>query len=222
MSSSPLPINNTMDIQKEEDDLTTRRLKVIEGINILLSLFGKEGADQPLFPRKIMTAVSKGQITVTSIEETLQRFEEARFIDCRISAYPKLPKGALQTPKIILIDLDVDWSLKTGQVLIKRSLNKTLTNIKEYCRCSDNEIVIPLVLWTGNGYHIYVVLNIPEPLEYIDEYESLGIKGISREFMLFAKNFLSDNKADSKNNPSFESCLLRVPYTLNSKCLSKG
>ena len=39
MSSSPLPINDTMNIQKEEeDDLKTRRLKVIEGINILLSL----------------------------------------------------------------------------------------------------------------------------------------------------------------------------------------
>ena len=169
-----------------------------------------------------MTAVSNGQITVNSIEEMLQRFEEARFIDCRISAYPKLPKGTLHIPKIILIDLDIDWSLKTAHILIKKSLNKTLRNIKEYCRCSDNEIVIPLVLWTGNGYHIYVVLNIPEPLEDIDEYESLGIKEISREFMLFAKSFLSDNKADSKNSPSFESCLLRVPYSLNSKCLSKG
>ena len=133
----------------------------------------------------------------------LQRFEEARFIDCRISAYPKLPKGTLQTPNIILIDLDVDWSLKTGQVLIKRSLNKTLTNIKEYCRCLDNEIVIPLVLWTGNGYHIYAVFNIPEPLEYIDEYKSLGIKEISREFMLFCKVVLIRQQSRFKEQPIF-------------------
>jgi hypothetical protein len=33
---------------------------------------------------------------------------------------------------------------------------------------------------------------------------------------------LSDNKADIKDNPSFESSLLRVPYSLNSKCISKG
>ena len=188
MSSSPLPINNTMNIQKEEeDDLKTRRLKVIEGINILLSLISERRSWSDTISKENNDSVSNGQITVNSIEEMLQRFEEARFIDCRISAYPKLPKGTLQTPNIILIDLDVDWSLKTGQVLIKRSLNKTLTNIKEYCSCSDNEIVIPLVLWTGNGYHIYAVFNIPEPLEYIDEYKSLGIKEISREFMLFAK-----------------------------------
>ena len=52
MSSSPLPINNTMNIQKEEDDLETRRLKVIEGINILLSLFGKEGLVSHYFQGK--------------------------------------------------------------------------------------------------------------------------------------------------------------------------
>ena len=33
---------------------------------------------------------------------------------------------------------------------------------------------------------------------------------------------LSDNKADIKDNPSFESCLLRVPNSLNSKCICKG
>jgi Primase X len=40
--------------------------------------------------------------------------------------------------------------------------------------------------------------------------------------MLFARMYLSEYKADPKNNPSFGSCLLRVPYTLNSKCLEMG
>lgn len=99
-------------------------------------------------------------------------------------------------------------------------MNKTIENIA----CYTHDVVVPLVLWTGNGYHVYVVLNMAGPLEHIEEYATAvgSLKEISREFMLFAKAFLSNNRADSKNNPSFESCLLRIPYSLNSKCLSNG
>jgi Primase X len=186
-----------------------------EGIDLILSLFEKAG--QRLFPRNIMTSKSSGQITVNGKDEILQRFEQAQFVDCRINAYPKVPHGTLQTPNIILIDLDIDRSLKTAHRLIKQQLNKTIEN----SACYTDDDVVPLVLWTGNGYHLYVVLNMTGPLEHIEEYAKVGsVKEISREFLLFAKAFLSDNKADSKNNPSFESCLLRVPYSLNSKCLS--
>ena len=194
-----------------------RKLKVIEGTYLILNLFEKAGQErQKLFPRKIMTAKYNGQITVNSKEEMLQKFEEADFIDCRINAYPVVPAGTLQAPNIIMIDLDMDRSLNTGWRLVKKDLHKTLQKVEEY---SDGAIV-PLVIWTGNGYHVYIVLNLGEPLEYIAEYSNLNVtKEISKEFMRFAKSYLSDNKADSKNNPSFESCLLRVPYTLNSKCL---
>src|SRR5215218_9500103 len=116
-----------------------------------------------------MTAKYSGQITVNSKEEMLQKFEEADFIDCRINAYPVIPAGTLQAPNIIMIDLDVDMALKTGQKLIKQVLHKTLKNITEY---SDGAIV-PLVIWTGNGYHVYIVLNLGAPLEYIAEYSNL-------------------------------------------------
>jgi hypothetical protein len=199
-----------------QEDPKVRRLKVIEGIETLLALF--EGAGQPLFPRKIMTAKYSGQFTAYSKEQMIKVFEEADFVDCRINAYPKLPSGTLQPPNIILVDIDIDWSLKSGYRLVKQKLNKTLRNIEEYCSL-DN----PLVLWTGNGYHVYIVLHMSEPLEYIQEYVTIGsVKDISREFMLFSKTLLSDNKADRKDNPSFESCLLRVPYSLNSKCFCKG
>jgi hypothetical protein len=195
-------------------------MKVSEGTDLLLGLFEKAG--QTVFPRKIMTARSNGQITVYNKEEMLQKFEDADFTDCRVNAYPIVPKDVLQVPNIILIDIDIKRSLKSGHKRIAAHLNKTLQNIKEYT-CDS---VIPLVLWTGNGYHVIVILNIAEPLEHIEEYTSVssscGIKQLSREFMLFAKIFLSENKADPKNSPSFESCLLRVPYSLNSKCLRMG
>ena len=40
--------------------------------------------------------------------------------------------------------------------------------------------------------------------------------------MRFAKDNLSNNKADKANNPSFRSCLLRIPNSFNAKCLAKG
>jgi hypothetical protein len=196
------------------------KMQVIEGIEMLLRLFEKAG--QRPFPRKIMTAKSNGQITVHSKEQMLRKFEETDFIDCRVNAYPLVPKNILQVPNIILIDIDINRSLKTGSKQIDAQLNKTLQKIRE-CTCDS---IRPLILWTGNGYHIIVILNIVEPLEHIEEYMSVsrscGIKQLSREFMLFAKMFLSQNKADPKNRPSFESCLLRVPYSLNSKCLNVG
>lgn len=206
------------DQQQEQEKV--RKSKVIEGIDLLLNLFknaGQQQQQQPkLFPRKIMTAKYTGQITVNSKEAMLQKFEEADFINCRINAYPVVPADTLLTPNIIMIDLDIDRTLKTGQKLIKQVLHKTLQNIAEY----SDEAIVPLVIWTGNGYHVYIVLNLGQPLECITEYSNVNVtKEISKEFMRFAKSHLSDNKADSKNNPSFESCLLRVPYTLNSKCL---
>lgn len=82
----------------------------------------------------------------------------------------------------------MERSLKTDQRLIKQLLNKTVENVAYY----TDDVVVPLVLWTGNGYHVYVVLNIAGPLEHIDEYTSVGsVKEISREFMLFAKALLS-------------------------------
>jgi hypothetical protein len=38
----------------------------------------------------------------------------------------------------------------------------------------------------------------------------------------FAKDDLSNNKADKSNYPSFRSCLLRIPNSFNSKCLARG
>jgi hypothetical protein len=34
---------------------------------------------------------------------------------------------------------------------------------------------------------------------------------------MFANGYLSENKADEQNNPSFKSCLLRIPRSINSK-----
>ena len=128
--------------RKSDQQLLPRirlRIETIEGIDLLLGVFEKAG--QILFPRKIMTAKSSGQITVYSKEEMLQKFENADFIDCRVNAYPLVPKDILQIPNIILIDIDINRSLKTGRKRVDVHLSKTLQKIGEHT-CDS---IIPLV-----------------------------------------------------------------------------
>jgi hypothetical protein len=73
------------------------------------------------------------------------------------------------------------------------------------------------VLWTGNGYHIYIVLDT-RPLELITDLTKLSTEP-SNEFLKFAEIIFTNNRNDSAHTPSFKSCLLRIPYTLNSKCI---
>ena len=57
-------------------------------------------------------------------------------------------------------------------------------------------------------------------LELIVEFQEFD--NHSEKFLRFAKDNLSNNKADKANNPSFRSCLLRIPNSFNAKCLAKG
>jgi hypothetical protein len=43
-------------------------------------------------------------------------------------------------------------------------------------------------------------------------------KDQTSKFMQFAEEFLANKKGDPQHNPSVNSCLVRVPGTMNSKC----
>jgi hypothetical protein len=79
----------------------------------------------------------------------------------------------------------------------------------------------PTILWSGNGYHIIQPIHCPIKLERIREFEKYKkvLPLLSQGFLRFAKDFLSNGKADKANHPSFNSCLLRIPGSINSKCL---
>ena len=96
-------------------------------------------------------------------------------------------------------------------------MNKILRKIKEKL---DNNNAHPTVLWSGNGYHIILPVYCPRELERIKEFQEFD--NPSERFLRFAKDNLSDNKADRANNPSFRSCLLRIPNSFNAKTLAKG
>jgi hypothetical protein len=193
--------------------------KVREGIRFILSHFEKR---QQLFPRKISTAFSGNtrQFTVYNKEQILNECIKADFIDCRINAYPVLDNNNyhsysnIQAPNHIFIDIDLDKNLSYQEAKIKleKSKNKSIRIIKERLNGCQ-----PTILWTGNGYHIYIVIDT-RPLELIKELSELSQKP-SEEFLRYAELTFSNKKKDSGHYPSFKSSLLRIPYTFNSKNL---
>ena len=186
----------------------TREKKAKDGIDFLLSHFKNK---QRLFPRKMSTFASNGkQFIVYNKEQILNACIKSDFMDCRLNAYPVLEDGLVQAPNIIFIDLDLPIKHEDNLKELDKILDKTLKIIKQKsngCR--------PTVLKTGNGYHIYIVLDI-RPLELIEELRALSSE-TSEQFLKFAESAFTNNKKDSQHTPSFKSCLVRIPETINSK-----
>lgn len=180
-----------------------------KGLDFILNHF----IQNRLFPRTIMTKNLRYQREVFSKEEAMKLFEESDFIDCRINAFPSFTeyKGIQRyPPDFIFIDLDKS-NFKTDRSF-ELVLSNTLKNIREKLEGD----AYPSVLFTGNGYHIYQPVYCPTVLENVTEFSKFTDKP-SDQFFRFAKDFLSNGKADKSHNPSFKSCLLRIPNSINSK-----
>ena len=97
----------------------------------------------------------------------------------------------------------------------ENALSKTLKNIKVKLNGA-----IPTVNNSGNGIHIIQPIECPVILEQIEQFQKYKDKFfLSQEFLRFAKDNLSNGKADPANYPSFKSCQIRVPNSINGKCL---
>jgi hypothetical protein len=151
-------------------------------------------------------------ITVESKEQVLYQCIKGDFIDCRINAYYDVSdsdfKAGLVAPSIIFIDIDL---LSFGGRIkkLEQALQDTLTEIKRIFH------VNPVILHSGNGYHIYLVVNT-RPLKYVKELAD-KCKEPSEQFLRFVPNFLTDQKCDPKQPASFKSYHLRIPNTFNGK-----
>lgn len=175
-----------------------------ENVQFLLKHF-----QEPIFPRTISTKFTNNtQISVNNLDYLYSEFEKSGFIDCRISAFPSIDKPV---PNLVFIDLDNNPNHKTP---LAKILESTLTKIKK--RLGGH----PTVLWTGNGYHIYQPFEVLQSLTEMDEFKDF--ENVDNRFLQFEKDFLSDGHADKANHPSLKSCLLRVPGSLNSKCIARG
>jgi hypothetical protein len=183
---------------------------IVEGLDFILMHF-----QEPLWPRTISTHKTLGkQVLVFNKEEAVRRFKEASCIDCRINAYPNYTgfhQINRQAPNFILIDKDIAGfkSVKHFSLAVK----KTNQNINKLLHSK------PTILWTGNGIHFY------QPMDsLILEQESLfsSFDQPSQQFLKYASGRLSDYRCDCRNTPAFRSCLVRIPSSLNSKCIKKN
>ena len=188
--------------------------EVEKGLDFLLTHFNQDR----LFPRKIQTYKSKGkQIEVFSKEEAMKHFEESDFVDCRINNFPSFTnyKGIQRYPPDSIF-IDIDKNTIKDNKSFENALSKTLKNIKEKLNG------YPTVNNSGNGYHIILPIGCPFILEQIEQFQKYKDKGFplpSQEFLRFAKYYLSNGKADKNHYPSFKTCLIRVPCSINSKCI---
>ena len=128
--------------------------------------------------------------------------------------YKKGINPNLFAANILFIDLD-EKNFECREELDRwlKRIQKNIANVLYNTR--------PLVLWSGHGYHIILSVKATRALEQFEDFKPYT-KEPSKEFLQFAERHLSLNKSDPANNPSFKSCLLRVPYTFNSKCIEEG
>jgi hypothetical protein len=208
--------------QQQEISCPPTRVEIEKSVDFILWHL-----EEPvIFPRKISTYKSENkQFEVQNKEDIIVAFKDSNFIDCRINAFPILKDGGYTTtwtPNILFIDLDQS-NFKSLNAL-KLALNKTLRNIKDKLSGNKDDgkqnTAEPTVLWSGNGYHIIQPINCPILLENIQQFQKY--EKPSQQFLRFAKDYLSNDKADRSNYPSFRSCLLRIPGSFNGKCLSKN
>ena len=193
-----------------------------EGFKFILSHFEHQ---IQIWPRTISTQLTnRAQITVYDERYALAKFKQSNLVDCRINGYPTYTEfhGIMrQTPDFIFIDLDLEnflpfanWSSKQ---LLDMALGNTLWKIKQ----GFGKDIEPTVVWTGNGYHIYLPLQpLPIPLESDPMFSTF--QNPSKEFLKFAALYLTDGKSDPNNKPTFASCLVRIPGSFNAKCLEAG
>jgi len=198
-----------MILQQQQHHQITKE-EIESGLNVILSHL-----EEPLYPRKISAQKSQNkQFKAESKQDIINSFKDSDFIDCRINAFPILKDCATWIPELFFIDLDLlDFKSKRS---LQIALNKTLKNIKDKLDKNAH----PTILWSGNGYHIILPVFCPRELERIQEFQEFD--NPSERFLRFAKDYLSNCKADKSNYPSFRSCLLRIPNSLNGKCLARG
>jgi hypothetical protein len=181
------------------------------GLDYILSQF-----EEPVWPRNISSRLIEGaQVLVYDKHEALEHFKRANLFDCKISGYPEYTEwnGLNRTaPSLIFVDLDL--SQFTSRLGLDRGLHRTLNNIREKFGSNTK----PTVIWSGNGYHIYLPV-----LGFILELDSAFAEfhQPSRKFIQFAEKYLSNKKADPSHSKSlsFKNCMLRIPGSHNSKLL---
>jgi hypothetical protein len=193
-----------------------------DGIDFILEHF-----EEPLFPRNIATAATRGaQRMVDGKDRVILYCRGALRRDCRISCYPNYQAIAESNPKTppmyrpkvahLFIDLDLN---QFGDIhKLNHACRQTLKNIGY----NFNNGAVPSILWSGGGYHIHLPLDTSAMPVFEDLSEFRHYTDPSVKFMRYAERALTDGKADHNHCASFKSCLARIPGSVNSKYDGSG
>ncbi|HYO06017.1 MAG TPA: hypothetical protein VER14_03440 [Phototrophicaceae bacterium] len=198
-----------------------------ENLQFILSHFNGQ---EYKFPRAIMTLKSKGQIYSNNEEEMFQHFLESDFKGCKINGYPFFEKGDnvnKLSPSFLFIELDLSLCnvCKYPKRKLDYILKQTLSKIEKETHGN------PTVLWTGEGYHIYLPIilssskdNEKHPSEFVDlcnEFTPYVDSDLTTEFMRFAAKYFTNchqQKGTKQNSSaSVTSCFITVPETISIK-----
>lgn len=205
-------------------------VSISDGLEFVLSHL------DPLWP-KLIAFGNSWKIRVNSPREVISQFYRARLLDCRVNVYPDYEKeyyrrrlhahesmtvgGNGIPPSALFVDLDKGAFVNNlgldANLLLKQALFGILDNIN----AKFHGTFKPTILWTGNGYHIYLPVRLSGPswcLGQIDIFREL-CREPDREFLRWVEPYLSAKKSDPNHNKtvSFQNCYLRVPGSFNSK-----
>ena len=202
-----------------------------ENLQFILSHFNGQ---EYKYPRAIMTLKSKGQIYSNNEEEIFNHFLESDFKGCKINGYPFIGKGDninKLSPSFLFIDLDLSLCsvCKYPKRKLDYILKQTLSKIEKETHGN------PTVLWTGEGYHIYLPTifskskdNENHPLEFFglfNEFTPYVDSDLTTEFMRFAAKYFTNGhqqKGPTQNDSaSVASCFITVPESISIKDNSK-
>lgn len=197
---------------------------IMQGLTFMLTHL------EDLWPKTISTHLThNAQIPVCSYKETIDRYVQAKLLDCKISAFPnyidefrkdayhsKIAGGRGITPGLLFIDLDLGRF--NGNIdFLNQALFRTLRKINDKFHGKFK----PTVILSGNGYHVYLPVQLSGPswcLAHTDIFNELSSEP-DREFIQWVEQYLSDGKADPAHSKavSFRNCMLRIPGSINSK-----
>jgi hypothetical protein len=80
-----------------------------------------------------------------------------------------------------------------------------------------SESAKPTVLFTGNGYHVYQPIKLPILEIFCFDIAFEIYQNPSTEFIRYVAQRRTGGKNDPCNHPSVNSCMVRVPGSINSK-----
>ena len=197
--------------------------KVEEGLKFITSHFDPKEPLCSSCPRTVSTHATGGkQVEVKSFEEAMSWFKAAKFLDCRISAYPvgtsdyiaSIDSIVFISSLLVLCDLDKEH-FRTAEEF-EATAKKILLNFRNILGST------PTQLWTGSGYHFLQPQSVIA-LEGIEDFNQFKespwngvVQPVSRKFLQFEEWLMTDGKANQEHNRSvsFRNCMLRIPGTI--------